>query len=97
MKKVILLLMLSLIFSGCASQAPTKETYDFKVVPVSGYRVNIAELVEYMGEDDTVHSFTERIYNANRNSLVDLGLIDRDLVFKDGVKKVLIVPVKKKK
>ena len=50
-----------------------------------------------MSEDDTVHSFTERIYNAKRNSLVDLGLIDRDLVFKDGVKKVLIVPVKKKK
>lgn len=101
MKKIILLLVMAFIIGGCGSPRhsalETKEDYEFKVVNVKGKVLNLALLVDYMEDGETVDKFAERIYKNNYNIMYHSNIIDT-YDFRDGKDEhTILIPVKKKK
>lgn len=105
MKKILLLLSLILLISGCSGsvkstevkQAEVKQEYTFKVVYATGHKVNFAQFIEYIEDGETVDHFAKRIYQVNKNIMDYNGVGDRYTFIDYREGRNIIIPVKKKK
>lgn len=103
MKKILLLLSLMLLISGCSGSVKSTEVkqtevkQEYKVVYATGHRVNFAQFIEYIEDGETVEQFAKRIYQVNKNIMSYNGVGDSYTFIDYREGRNIIIPVKKKK